>query len=203
MEEINTEERQRWWLLCYGITSMRKVIETCDLIVALCPDNRHPLFQPLSVAVHVYYSRPFKACRFSPKDRRGNKLKAAIVPSAAKAMHEFLVDIRDSTMGHIDASSNKAAKRPMNDVIYTISEGRPRYSTGCPLHTIQEYSDAREHAVLMIRVFGVHIRDLESRFSHIIPSDFGDFTLVPEGDGAVFVKAEAFPTRSTITYGSE
>jgi hypothetical protein len=105
-------------------------------------------------------------------------------------------------MGHIDASICKAADRPMNDVIYTISDNAPRTSTSCALNTIQQYHDAREHAVLMIRVFSGHIRDLESQFAHLMPPDHGDFILVPEGDGPVFVKAEGLPSRSIITYGS-
>ena len=85
MEEPTIDERKRWWLLCYGVTAMDKVMRSCDLIVERCQRDADPLFPPLAMTVHIYYARPFK------RNRGVNSLPESIVPADHLGIHRWLL----------------------------------------------------------------------------------------------------------------
>ena len=194
MEEPTIDERKRWWLLCYGMTSMEKALSACDLLLEHCPDNRHPLFQPLSVAVHAYYVRPFK------RNRAVGKLPETMIPASSIAIHHWLEDFRDSVMAHIDADHNEVAGRPMNDVIYTIEGAKRRFTTCDPRGHIEFYVDARAHIDAMFNLLADGLLDIHKRFGYLIPDSDGDYLLSLADDSPVFIEVDAGPIQSVLTY---
>jgi len=178
---------------------MKKVIDTCELLQENCPDNEHKLFQPLTVAIHTYYSRPFKGTQFKGR-KDTSKVSSDIVPDSLGAGHRFLIDWRDTATNHIDASYCDLAGRPKNDVRYHIIDGRRVITTGSPLHVVEDYCRVPDHCRLMTDVFADRIRKLEIRFEHLFPRVDGDYVLSHEDDLALFIEAKPSPSRSTMTY---
>jgi hypothetical protein len=194
MEEPTTDERKRWWLLCYGITSMEKAIRSCDLIAKHCADDSDPLFQPLSLAVHAYYARPFKP------SRGAGRLPADLVPAAATGIHSWLEHFRDGVMSHVDANISQTAGRPMNDVVYSIAGSKRQFSTldaRTPLHA---YSDVKQHCEAMIAVFQSEMFELIKRFHELLPQNDGEYLLSLEDGSPLFVAGHVTPISSRLDY---
>jgi hypothetical protein len=163
------EERQRWWLLCYAVTSMEKAIDTCDLLIQQCSDNRSKLFQPLSLAVHAYYTRPFK------RSKCVGSLPHDLVPASSMGIHRWLEHFRDGVLAHTDADHKQEAGRPMHDVVYSVRG--TVFSTADPRALITAYRDAKGHCIAMRKVFFVELMKFHESFDNLMPSSDGDFLL--------------------------
>jgi len=188
------EERQQWWLLCYAFTSMGKAIETCDVLIRQCGDNSHELFPALSLAIHVYYTRPFK------RNRGVGSLKAdELVPASSLGIHQWLEHFRDGILVHNDAEHKQEAGHPMNNVVYSVVGDRTIFSTSCPRALIDNYRAAKVHCAAMREVFSVELMKFHESFSALMPSSDGDFLLDLDPTHALFV-SHAVPVQSVINY---
>lgn len=194
MEEPTIDERKRWWLLYYGITSMEKAIKSCDLIAQHCTTNADPLFQPLSLAVHAFYARPFKS------NGSAGRLPRDLVPDGAKGIHSWLEHFRDGVMSHIDPKVSETAGHPMNDVVYTISGSKRQFSTLEARPSVEAYSDARAHYEAMIEVFEDEITGLLERFHGLLPQSDGEYSLSIADGTPLFIAGYVMPVRSNLNY---
>jgi hypothetical protein len=186
-------ERRQWWLFCYAFNSMKKAIKCCQLIENLCTDNKDTIFEPLVVAIHTYYARPFK------KSRGVDRLSDDIVPIDRKGIHDVLVDFRDSVFSHTDANLNTVAQRPMHDVVYSVVKGQGVYTTSAPHLAIETYRDVGHHCAVMSKIFHSKITEFELRFSILIPSCEGHF-LMNLDDSLDLFTPHILPSQGTLHY---
>jgi hypothetical protein len=194
MEEPTIQDRQRWWLLYYGITSMEKAIKSCDLIAQHCTTNADPLFQPLSLAVHAFYARPFKG------NGKAGSLPRDLVPDDAKGIHSWLEHFRDGVMAHVDPKKTVTAGHPMNDVVYTICGSKRQFSTLEARPSVEVYTDARAHCEVMIDVFQNSITGFLESFHRLLPQHDG-LHLLSIADGTpLFIDGYVMPVRSHLNY---
>ena len=194
MEEPTIAERKQWWLLYYGVTSMEKAIETCDMIAKHCATNADPLFRPLSLAVHAFYARPFKS------NGKAGSLPRDIVPEDAKGIHSWLEHFRDGVMSHIDPKVSETAGRPMNDVVYTIAGNFRQFSTLEARPAIEAYADAKKHCERMIDVFQDAITGFLERFHRLLPQHDGQHLLSITDGTPLFIDGYVMPVRSNLHY---
>lgn len=194
MEEPTLDERKRWWLLCYAITSMEKAIDSCNMIAEHCPDNRHPLFQHLSLSVHTYYARPFV------RSAVVGSLSSTLIPEDAKGIHSWLRHFRDGVMAHIDAGDSKTAGHPMNDVIYSIEGKKRQFSTLEARARPCAYADAKAHCEAMIAVFQDETADLIERFHGLLPQSDGEYLLSLADGSPLFVAGYEHLPASDLNY---
>ena len=194
MEDPTIDERKRWWLLCYAITSMEKAIRTCELIAKHCATNSDPLFQPLSLSVHAYYMRPFK------RSNGVGKLPTDLVPEGSKGIHSWLEHFRDGVMSHLDADVSETAGEPMNDVIYTIAGRHREFSTKEARAPLDAYTDVHEHCETLISVFQDEMFDLVHRFRELLPQDDGDYLLSLADGSPLFIAGYSRLLVSHLTY---
>lgn len=188
-----TEERKKWWLLCYAFTSMEKAIQSCQLIEELCSNNRHPLFEPLVLATHTYYARPFKL------SREVGKLDKKIVPDGLIGIHDCLIHFRDGVFCHTDAGYSSAANRPMHHVVYSLHANSREFSTSNPLPEIAAYRDFEAHCKAMAVIFRSEIIELEKTYSHCLPALEGDFLMALNDSTELFIP-HTLPTRGILNY---
>lgn len=186
-------ERKYWWLLCYAYTSMEKAIQCCVMIEGLCPDNRHLLFSPLTVAVHAYYSRPFGT------NKGAGKLSADLIPNERTGIHRWLLHFRDCVLVHTDANDSEIAGRPMHDVVYSFDDTGREFSTSDPLPRVESYTDAKAHCVVMAQVFRSKIMALEAQYSHLLPAENGHFLMSLKESEGLFVP-HILPGSDTLHY---
>ena len=189
----SSEERKQWWLFCYAITSMDKAIECCRLVKLHCFDNRHELYEPLIVAAHSNYARPF-----GPNHGAG-KLNEETVPSALIPIHRWIIDFRNKVLSHTSALHHEQANRPMHDVVCKRSGQNHEYSTSCPMPTIESYEDFANHCCIMRKMFRAKILEFEKKYSHLMPSQDGDFLLSLDESLDLFIP-HILPTSSIISY---
>lgn len=194
MEEPTKEERKRWWLLCYGITSMDQAIKSCELIAQHCSDNLSPLFLPLSLAVHVFYARPFV------RSQAVDSLPTTIVPQDAQGIHNWLRHFRDGVMSHLDATVSETAGTPMNDVIYSISGEYLEFSTKEARARLVSYVHAAEHCQRMISIFHDELIQFHKRFIVCLPKSDGDYLLSLADGSPVFIAGYDRLLESDLTY---
>lgn len=188
-----TEERKQWWLLCYAVTSMEKAIESCRLIKMHCADNRQPLFEPLIVALHSYYSRPF-----GPNHGVG-RLSEDFVPSERIGIHRCLLHFRNSVLSHTDSRPSKEANRPMHDVVYSRKGDLREFSTSSPLPAIGAYYDFADHCSVMDIIFRTKILEFEKRYCHCLPMHNGDFLMTLDDSLDLFTP-HTLPIQGTLHY---
>lgn len=171
MEEITKQDRQRWWLLCYGLTAMQKASITARQLVGLCNSNRDPLFLPLAVATHTFYARPFM-------DNKGvGRIEDSIIPARASGIHDWLMTFRCKAYCHTDAKNVADTGIPWNDVVYEIDDGINEITTKTPCAQISNYAEAIDHFDTMHGVIFREIRMLEETYCHLIPKDSGHYEL--------------------------
>ena len=194
MEEPTIDERKRWWLLYYGITSMEKAIKSCDLIAQHCTTNGDPLFQPLSLAVHAFYARPFKG------NGKAGSLPRDLVPDEAKGIHSWLEHFRDGVMVHVEPKVSVTAGHPMNDVVCSISGSKRQFSTLEAQASVESYTDVRAHCEAMIEVFQDSIIGFLERFHRLLPQHDGQYLLSITDGTPLFIDGYVMPVRSNLNY---
>ncbi len=189
----SASDRKRWWLLCYAYTSMEKAIKCCQMIQIMCPNNSHPLFEPLILAIHAYYARPFK-----PNNVVG-KLSKEMVPDGLVGIHDCLIHFRDGVFCHTDAGNSSAANRPMHDLVYSQHQSISEFSTSNPLPDIAAYSDFEAHCMAMAVIFRSKIIVFEKIYSHCLPTQEGDFLMTLHDSADLFIP-HTLPTRGILHY---
>lgn len=175
------DERKQWWLSCYAVTSMEKAYSTCQQLISCCADNEDRLFSPLSLAVHVYYARPFK------RSRLVGRIREDIVPPSSRGIHRWLIHFRDGVMSHIDADKAEVTGRPMHDVVYSQQGKDKIFSTSDPRARITAYRDALAHFIVMRVIFMNRVRDFHTKFPHLLPCGDGDFLLNLDENSDLFI----------------
>jgi len=191
--KLPENERKQWWLYCYAVTSMEKAVDTCEILIAECPDNRHRLFPALSLAVHTFYARPFK------KSRRVGQLPDDIVPQSARGIHHWLVHFRDAVFSHTDANHSEAAGQPMHDVVYSQFGANKIFSTSDPRVRIEAYHNARNHCASMREMFLGRVLEFHCQYPDLLPVGDGDFLLGLDGAGDLFMP-HTVPIEATLNY---
>lgn len=167
---IPTEsERKEWWLYCHAHISLRRALETCDILLSTCESNRDTLFPSLSLAIHGFYGRPFKC------NRGVGKLPENIVPKENKGIHDWLMDFRDSTMLHTDSTEKEAGKGKYHELIYSNYGEERIYSTFELPAPVKAYQDTSIHIEKMLNIVLVGVARIHEKFEDIIPKDDGDF----------------------------
>jgi hypothetical protein len=178
---MTKEERARLWVTVYGMSAFQKAETTCQQLLDLCPDNRHALFSPLAMAVHIHYARPF--CRIQGVPRSA-LFKKEDVPTELQGMHEFLVAIRDKMVAHTDADTAKAFEIVLHDVQFERA-AKDLYISCCD-PTIQR--DAYEQSIRVIHEMKVRamrrFAEMKPILAASLPQDFGKYILNLEGDAA-------------------
>ena len=159
LHQPDTEERKQLWLLCYAATSMEKAIQCSCLIKMNCPNNQHVLFEPLIVALHSYYARPF-----GPNFGVG-RLEEDVIPDAQKCIHNFLIHFRNKVLSHASALVSPEVNRPMHDVVYSRKGGHREFSTSCPSPTIENYEEVSRHCQFMHKIFRLKIIEFASKYN--------------------------------------
>jgi hypothetical protein len=193
MNAPTTEKRRQWWLLCYAYTSMKKAICGCQLIEKLCSDNRHPLFAPLTVAIHTYYARTFK------KSKGVGSLPDDMIPSDRIGIHRWLEHFRDSVLSHTDANHAEVANRPMHDLVYSVDGDSLEFSTSDPLPNIDAYRDVEAHCASMAMIFLTKIIELQKKYHDFMPSINGDFLMTLDDSLDLFIP-HTLPEQGTLNY---
>ena len=197
MEEPTIDERKRWWLICYAITSMEKAKAACGQIADHCTDWDHPLFEPLALAVHTFYSRPFI------KNFGVGTLEAGVVPKSQSGVHKWLTHFRSGAMAHTDATPDKIAGHPLNDVVYFIKDGDYGFSTLYPRTEPKSYVAASKHCSRMIDVFQSHLSFYYFRFRYLMPDTDGEHLLSLDPDTPLFLLDYVTPTNAIFHYKIE
>jgi len=169
MNPPSKSERKEWWLYCHAHISIRRALETCNILLSSCESNRDILFPSLSLAIHAFYSRPFKSNRgvgFLPKE---------LIPKENQGIHEWIIDFRDSTLVHTDATEKEAAKAPYHELVYSNNGSEREYSTFEPAPPIEAYRDAKTHIERMHGIVLYRVALIHERFENLIPVEDGDF----------------------------
>lgn len=172
---------------------MQKAIKCCQQVESHCANNRHPLFEPLILAVHTYYARPFK-----PNHGAG-KLSKEIVPVGLVGIHDCLIHFRDGVFCHTDAGNSTAANRPMHDVVYSQHGSLHEFSTSNPLPDIAAYRDFEAHCTAMAVIFRSEIIKFEKMYSHCLPVLDGDFLLTLQESTELFIP-HTLPIQGILNY---
>lgn len=172
---------------------MEKAIRSCQLIQNLCPDNRHPIFEPLAVAVHTYYARPFK------NSKGVGRLSDEMIPPEKIGIHHWLEHFRDSVLTHTDADHTDSANRPMHDVVYFVDSDGRGFSTSSPLPQVDAYRDAEKHCDAMSNIFLSKIKEFEQRFPNLMPFTEGNFLMTLDNSTELFTP-HTLPGQGTLHY---
>lgn len=163
--------RERWWLLCYAVTSMQHASHTANQLVSFCKSNRDPLFLPLAVAAHTFYARPFS-------HSKGNgRLEEKLVPSDQFGLHQWLMAFRMKTYCHIDATNILDSDEVWNDVVFEIDGGIKRITTKATSAQVENYIHAIKHFDAMKQVFSCEINQLNELYRDLIPLKTGSYEL--------------------------
>jgi len=173
---------------------MEKAIKACRILQEICDTNQHVAFESLSLAVHAFYSRPFK--------RNGGvgKLNVDIVPPDRKGVHKWLEHFRDCAMAHTDAGHDDVAGRPLNDVVYLKDGDRETFSTLSPSAPVSAYEVAREHCEHMLELFHEELAAFHERFAELMPQEDGEFLFNLEDESTLFTKGYDKPGRGNLNY---
>ncbi|WP_411825396.1 hypothetical protein [Luteolibacter sp. AS25] len=194
MEEPTIDERRRWWSFCYSITAMNKAKAACDRIAEHCEDWDHPLFEPLALAVHTFYSRPFL------NSYGAGRLEATIVPEVQKGIHEWLTHFRSSFMAHTDATEDRWAGRVINEVVYYCAGEKMGFTTLYGRSPLSQYVDAGIHCSKMVEVFQAKLTEFYRDYGHLMPLEQGEYLLSLEPDSPTFRLGHITPDRDTFIY---
>ena len=60
MRMPSVKERKNWWLKAYAFTSFEMSLSFCHQLLQYVDSTHHELYLSLSIAIHVFYGRPFK-----------------------------------------------------------------------------------------------------------------------------------------------
>ncbi len=176
---------------------MGKAISACDQIALNCRSRTYPLFEPLALAVHAYYSRPF-----GPNYGAGS-LSEDLVPRDHLKFHKTMIELRSSSMVHTDATVKKSAGIPFNDVIYSIHGEHVEFSTRTAWLPIDDYKLAAEHCKVMTDIFTELLTGFYARYGRLFPATNGEFLLCIEDGQPIFVAGYSCPERSSLNFGAE
>jgi hypothetical protein len=104
------------WKLAYARRSFEEVQAACDYLSAqkLSPEDAG--YNPLVVAIHVIYARPFKHSRGGIK-----QLSADLVPEKFRDVHRQMILVRDQVVAHLDANASKLGDLPANHVRIVVT----------------------------------------------------------------------------------
>jgi hypothetical protein len=191
----DAETRKRWWLLCYGITSMQKATSTASILLSSCDSNLHPLFLPLAVATHAFYARPFKM------SKGAGVIEKEFIPPESTGIHAWLIDFRDGAYSHTDALPRKEAERPLNDVVYEINNGIPHIATYSPSAQIEDYGKALRHFAAMEALFALEIASFHKRHLDFIPRGTGHYKLSLDPLENIFIPYPTGGSSTVVRYG--
>lgn len=179
---MNPDIRKQLWLAIYALNSFEKSEQTCTHLIDHCVENTHPLFAPLSMAVHIYYARPF--LKSNGIDQR-YIYKEDHIPSSLKELHDFLFTFRNKIFAHVEALTIEEFGFEVHDVVVKILPNKEKIlSPSTPTGIFEAYKEAL-HVIKYMKL------KAESKVSKIIdenkeffPVEIGEYTLLLKGDTA-------------------
>jgi hypothetical protein len=176
---MTVDDRQRLWVAVYAISAFEKAEKNCHLLLATCGDNRHPLFEPLSTSVHIFYARPFRRVQGI---KRTALFHDADVPQDYRGVHSFLVSFRDKIVAHTDADTEEDFGSEMHDVQVRPVPGDMVLSCCDPTARLEAYTDARPIIAEMKRVAMRRFLAIKQQYLSAFPTESADYVLQLEGD---------------------
>ena len=193
MKTPSEEERKRWWLLCHAYTALEKTEMICKQIIEHCPSSDHSLFLPLSVSVHIFYSRAFKR-----SDVVGY-LKDDIIPLDSSGIHESLIHFRDSVYGHTDAKYFEPAGKPMHNLIYSVSDSGTEFFTSDPRSRSEYYWDVLRHSERIREIIITELKKFNDTYDDLLPREVGDYLFLLDPLKPLF-ELHSPPVHATLHY---
>ena len=182
---MNSETRKRLWVAVYGLTSFEHAQTTCQQLLEICPQNTHPLFRPLSTAVHVYYARAFHN---SDGIDRSLIFQRSDIPAVFLGMHDFLYTFRNKLFAHVDAATSKEFGFNVHDVAMEIVPGDIKLSAATPLARLEAYRGACQVIEYMKTRAMIQIGKLLDENRVHIPSEHGEYILSLTGSEPFYKK---------------
>lgn len=141
----------------------------CSQILEICDSSTHPLMLPLAVSAHVFYARPFE------HNRGVGKMLSDVVPEKLRPIHKGIMTFRDKVFAHTDGDHNETAGQPLHDVVYSVIDREPIFSTSDPRPQPQEYRRIGAHAKRMRAVFMTRLERHHKRFKGLLPDEEGHY----------------------------
>jgi hypothetical protein len=179
MMKAKPEDRIDYWRYHVAAHSFEQARDTCHHLQGVT--DRHPLFIPLMVALHVLYARPFK------HDEKSRRIDPALVPADSASIHEMLLRMRDRIFAHHDKTSKITDSETGVDlfqlvVLVTAGEMRP----GVQLVFPTDFQRSKVHALCdhLYRVCMTKAQEALSRCIATVPAD-GLYRVSTEFQGRV------------------
>jgi hypothetical protein len=112
------EDLQAIWLFTY---SRAAFMDAADFLVELDKvETKSLLHRALVHAAIMAYAQPFGHCYLPHEPKRIVPLKGVLPPHQLKEAHQHALDLRDTMIGHTDATPAKGYRTTMNRVAVRI-----------------------------------------------------------------------------------
>ena len=115
------EDLQAIWLFTYSRSSLLDAAKFLAELDKVAPESLQ--YRALIDAAVVAYARPFTVCWLPPKRKKVVPLKCVLPPQHLAEFHEHALILRDTMIGHKDATPAKGYTATPNIVVVRIYPG--------------------------------------------------------------------------------
>jgi hypothetical protein len=112
------EDLQAIWLFTYSRSSLLDAAAFLAEVDKVVPESLQ--YRALVDAAVVAYARPFTVCLLPPERKRVVPLKDVLPPQHLAEAHEHARNLRDTVIGHKDATPAKGYTATMNIVLVDV-----------------------------------------------------------------------------------
>ena len=190
---IPIETRKRWWLLCYGFTSMNEALRGCDMLFSVCDTNKHPAYLPITYYIHTQYGRPFH------HNHGVGTIEREIIPEETMHHHRWLMEFRDAVFSHSDSEPAKESGKILNRLVFTVKEDDFIFYTSDPRPALSSYLEARSHIEIIRSELAKRVFVMKKQHEELIPKELGDYLLSLDHIDQPFLPY-ARPESATLIY---
>jgi hypothetical protein len=112
------EDLQAIWLFTYSRSSLLDAVKFLTELDTVAPDSLQ--YRALIDATIAAYARPFTVCWLPPKRKKVVPLKDILPPQHLTQFHEDALILRNTIIGHTDATPAKGYTTTPNSVVVRI-----------------------------------------------------------------------------------
>src|SRR4051812_2250931 len=112
------EDLQAIWLFTYSRDSLLEAANFLAELDKVAPESLQ--YRALIDAAVVAYARPFTVCLLPPERKRVVPLEDVLPPQHLAQFHEHALIVRDTVIGHKDATPAKGYTATPNSVVVLI-----------------------------------------------------------------------------------
>ncbi len=112
------EDLQAIWLFTYSRASLLSAVESLAELDKVAPKSLQ--YRALIDAAVIAYARPFTVCYLPPERKKVVPLKDVLPPQHLAGFHKAVLTLRDTAIGHTDATPAKGYTATPNIVVVGI-----------------------------------------------------------------------------------